>query len=249
MAYPELPDPIAAIRAMIAREQQALFDRVVPGSGPGCGVRSAAGAAAGAVRRNLFQRADDLRTLLASVPHRAANAIADLDRGAHTRALTAGEAALVRQAYGSRVNPGDVRIVDGAGWSAVAAVAFLHGNPAITVGNTIYVRHDRYRPDMTTRTDDVNTLIHDHMHVLQYKELGFARFGSRYLSELKANGGDPNRLYDYESRKLDFAHETLEGQAAIVGDYAGDRVSPKAADRQAGVRLQPRLHGTGIYGN
>lgn len=243
MAYPGLPDPLAAIRAMIAQGEQALFDRVVGGIG------SAAGSAVGTMRRNLFQRADDLKKLLVSVPHRAANAVADLDRGPHARRVTAGEAALVRQAYGSRVDPGEVRIVDGAGWSAIAAVAFLHGNPAITVGNTIYMRHDHYRPDLTTRTDDVNTLIHEFMHVIQYKELGFVHFGARYLTELKASGGDPNKLYDYKHRHLDFARETLEGQAAIVGDYAGDRVSPKLADQQAGARLQPRLHGTGIYGN
>lgn len=243
MGYPGFDDPIAAIRAMIAREQQALFDRVVAGMG------NAAGAAVGAARRNLFQRADDLRALLAAVPHRAANAVANLDRGPHARRLTAAETARVAEAYGSRIDPADVRIVDGAGLSAIAAVAFLHGNPAITVGNTIYIRHDRYKPDMTLTTRNLNMLIHECMHVVQYKELGFARFGKRYLDEMRENGNDPERLYKYKSRKLDFAHETLEGEAAIVGDYAGFRGSSNPGDRERAERLRPRLHGTGIYGN
>ncbi len=243
MGYPGLDDPIAAIRATIAREQQALFDRVVAGIG------SAAGAAAASAQRNLFHRADDLRLLLTSVPHRAANAIADLDRGWSARRPTAGEIAKVREAYGTRVDPNAVRIVDGSGLSAIAAVAFLHGNPAITVGNTIYIRHPDYRTDLSRAAAPINMLIHEFMHVIQYAELGFVRFGKRYLAEMNANGNDPNRLYDYQHRKLDFAHETLEGQAAIAGDYAGGRASPNPVARANASRLRPRLHGTGIYGN
>ncbi|UAJ09151.1 eCIS core domain-containing protein [Glacieibacterium megasporae] len=243
MGYPGFDDPIAAIRATIAREQHKLFDRVVAGIG------SAAGAAAGTARRNLFQRADDVCELLAAVPHRAANGIANLDRGWSARRLTAGETARVAEAYSGRVDPSAVRIVDGAGLSAIAAVAFLHGNPAITVGNTIYIKHEYYSADLTKTVGDVNMLVHEFMHVIQYKELGFARFGKRYLAEMRANGNDPDRLYDYKHRKLDFEHETLEGQAAIAGDYAGGRASPLAADQRNAAALRPRLRGTGIYGN
>ena len=243
MPFPQLDDPLAAVRRMISREANVLLDRVV-----GAAVDTA-GSAVRKAQRNLFQRADDLTTLIGEVPHKAAETITDLDRGFSARRLTAAEAARVTEAYGARVNPADVRIVDGPGLSAIAAVAFLHGNPAITVGNTIYIRHDKYKADLTATTRDLNTLIHEVMHVIQYKELGFARFGKRYLAEMKANGNDPNRLYDYESRKLDFAHETLEGQAAIAGDYAGGHASSKPTDRQDAERLRSRLHGTGIYGN
>lgn len=190
-----------------------------------------------------------MAALLTAVPHRAANAIADLDRGWHARRLTAGETARVREAYGSRVDPNTVCIVNGAGLSAIAAVAFLHNNPAITVGNTIYIGHKYYQVDLTGETDQINLLIHEFMHVIQYNELGFVVFGKRYLAELRANGNDPDRLYDYKHRNLDFAHETLEGQAAIAGDYAGDRASSAPNDQREAAALRPRLKGTGIYGN
>lgn len=243
MPFPQFDDPLAAVRRVISREANVLLDRVV-----GAAVDTT-GSAVHRAQRNLFQRADDLTTLIGEVPHKAAETIVDLDRGFSARRLTAAEASRVTQAYGARVNPADVRIVDGPGLSAIAAVAFLHGNPAITIGNTIYIRHDRYKPDMTLTTQDLNMLIHECMHVIQYKELGFARFGKRYLAEMRKNGNDPDRLYDYKSRKLDFAHETLEGEAAIVGDYAGFHASSNPADRERAERLRSRLHGTGIYGN
>ena len=95
MIYPALPDPIAAIRGMISREAGVLLDRVLTGAA------EAAGAAVRAARRNLFQRADDLTTLIGQVPHKAAEAIVDLDRGFHARRLTA-DAGHVTKPYGAR---------------------------------------------------------------------------------------------------------------------------------------------------
>lgn len=156
---------------------------------------------------------------------------------------------MVVEAYSFRVNPADVRIVHGPGRSPIAQVAFLNGNPAITIGNTFYIVAQRYRDDLSMTTDGIELLVHEYTHVVQYARHGFARFGKRYAAELRANGYDASRLYAYKKRNLRFEQETLEGQAAIVGDYASNRLSKAPEDREAAENLRLRLHGTGIYGN
>lgn len=232
---------------MISQAANALLDRVVGATA------DAARSVIVTARRNLFQRAEDLMALLGQVPHKAADIIADGFRGGAARLLTTGERHLVVEAFGYRVDPALVRIVRGAGRSPVAEVAFLHGNPAITIGNTVYVStetYDRYHAeDLSVSDRGIGLLIHEFTHVTQYASLGYARFARRYASDLRAHHYDPDELYDYPSRNLDFAHETLEGEAQIVGDYAEKRNSRVAVSRALAERARLKLRGTGIYGN
>lgn len=233
-----------ARRLLVAAERE-LLDRVIAAGSTG------AVAAAGRAHANLTGAIDSMMTMLGKLPHALANGIVDMDRGFSARRLTPGETAQVDEAFGSRIQPGLVRIVKGAGLSLIAQGAYLNGNPAITVGNTIYIRSDLKLPldDLSVRADGIELLLHEYTHVVQYATLGFGVFGKRYLTELRKLG-NADQLYKYKSRNLDWQHETLEGQAAIVGDYAASRASPKnASNRAAANLLRGKLKGTGIYGN
>ncbi len=243
MTFPGLTDPAAAVRAMIARGEQALFDRVVD---------AMATTTVDTARNKLRQQVEDLHRLLNAVPHRAAGAAADLARGRQARPLSAGEMALVTEAYTGRLYSPDIRIVDGPGRSVAAMLAFGHGNPAITIGNTIFVRHETYvsygGANLAQTEQGIGLIVHECMHVRQYATLGFRVFGIRYYSELRAHHNDPDELYDYEHRDLDFAHETLEGQADILGNYAEMRHSANPARRARADFAKKKLRGTGYYG-
>ena len=102
---------------------------------------------------------------------------------------------------------------------------------------------------MSKSYDGLELLLHEYTHVVQYATLGFAVFGQRYVRELRAHHNDPNELYDYGSRNNDWAHETLEGQAQIVGNYArATHAAPNPNRRRLADELRAKLRDTGIYG-
>lgn len=156
------PDPIAIARRLLNRAEKELVERII---------------AAGEIRGYFLSALQEFMTTLGKLPHATANWILDLDRGWHARRLTHVETQLVQEAWGSRINPADVRIVKGAGLSAWAAIAFRKGNPAITLGNTIYIKSDlKYltHSDLSNSLRGIEMLLHEYTHVVQYATLGFA---------------------------------------------------------------------------
>ena len=238
-------DPFDLVRRRfaqeLARQEQRLVNIVL--SVPG-----AVGDQAVAMTANLL--AESI-ALLGRLSHGAADAIVEASRGPYARPLTPREVRLVREAYGDRVVPSRVRIVPGPGFSAIAAAAFIKGNPAITLGNTIFLKPGLswLRPaELPRTTGGLRMLVHEWTHVIQYATMGYAAFGARYVAELAAAGGNADRLYDYQTRHLTFTGETLEGQAQIVGDLAGAVHGRTPADASRAQLLRSKLRGTGIYG-
>lgn len=245
LPFPSLPDPFEIARRALTRLENALLDRVVK-----AGSTAVATTVDGA-RHNMSAVAGEVMTLLGKLPHTLANGIVDLDRGTGARRLTGTEMQLVVEAYGARVAPADVRIVRGAGLSVFATIAFMHGNPAITIGNTMYLKSDLNEIDyaeLSNTMRGLELLLHEYTHVVQYATLGFGAFGKRYVAELRAHHNDPNELYAYETRNNDWQHETLEGQAQIVGDYTKARhAAANPMNSRLADQLRAKLAGTGIY--
>ena len=156
---------------------------------------------------------------------------------ANQRKLTAGEIALARTAFGTRIDYAKVRLRDGPGMQPLAHAAFAKGNPAITVGSTVYFKRG-YRPDFSERGADPTVFLHEMTHVWQYQTLGLGAFFARYGAELAAVGGKPSKMYQYESGDP-FDRAMLEAQAEMVADYRS------SADKKA--KAAPSLAGTGLY--
>ncbi len=198
------------------------------------------------------QRAAAAVVVLRQLPHHLADMLADSWRGPSARVLTANERLAIADVFGVRARPELLRIVDGAGQCAIAAAAFRNGNPAITVGNTIYLNPVSKWPvrDLAgdDTGDDLELLMHEVTHTIQYRELGFAVFLARYGSDMAAVRGDANEMYRYWRRSRPFDREMLEGQAEMVGNYTTLRHvrDPKLQPRQADLRR--RLRGTGYHG-
>jgi hypothetical protein len=93
----------------------------------------------------------------------------------------------------------------------------------------------------------LSLLVHEWTHVIQYAQMGYALFAHRYATELRTYG-NADRLYDYQTRNLPFAGETLEGQAQIVGDFAIAKRGRTPADATRAQTLRTKLRDTGIYG-
>jgi hypothetical protein len=238
-------DPFEYVRRRFANELARQERRIVDA------VLSVPGAAAERVAGKATQLLNETLDLLGRLSHGAADAIVEASRGPYARALTPRETALVAEAYGDRVPASRVRIVPGPGYSKIAFAAFLNGNPAITLGNTIFLKPGVVwiRPAELPQTmGGVRLLVHEWTHVIQYATLGYAAFGRRYADELASHGGNADRLYDYRTRNLPFNGETLEGQAEMVGDLAGASRGKTPADAVRVQQLRAKLRGTGIYG-
>jgi hypothetical protein len=238
-------DPFEIVRRRfageLARQERRLVDAIL----------SIPGQAVDAVTARVTVTLRDSLALLGRLSHDAADAIIDASRGPYARVLTQREQRLVVEAYGQRVPVSQVRIVPGPGFSKIAAAAFLNGNPAITLGNTIFLKPglDWLRPAELPQTlGDLRLLVHEWTHVIQYATLGYAAFGSHYAAELASHGGSADKLYEYQTRNLPFKGETLEGQAEIVGDLAGAMRGRTPADAAKAQMLRNKLRGTGIYG-
>lgn len=225
----------------LARHEQRLVNALL--SLPGAVVDNGRAAVAQLLTESL--------DLLGRLSHGAADAIIEASRGPHARPLTQRELRLVQEAFGNRLSPARVRVVPGPGYSAIAVAAFANGNPAITLGNTIFLKpgFDWLRTAELPQTiGGLRLLVHEWTHVIQYATLGYAAFGRRYAAELRSHGGDADQLYDYQTRNLPFAGETLEGQAQVVGDLAAATRGRTPADAVRAQMLRSKLRGTGIYG-
>jgi Domain of unknown function (DUF4157) len=197
----------------------------------------------------LNDKANQIKDKLASLPSDAANALADSMRGPKARTLTSGEQAQLNKIFSNRsIDLSNVRIVDGPGNNPAAAAAFRNGNPAITIGNTVYVKPGTYSADFSKTAKGVELLAHEFAHVDQYQDLGFGSFGAKYARDLASVGGDPNKAYRYETRNTTFKTETLEGQAQMVGDYAEYKAGGKNLTAAQVKDVENRLKGTGFFG-
>ena len=159
------------------------------------------------------------------------------------RKLTSGEIALARTAFGDKIDYAGVRLSDGPGNSPFAHMAFAKGNPAITIGSTVYLKTD-YCPDFSAPGENGRTFMHEMTHVWQYRALGMPAFFARYGVELAQAKGKPNDMYKY-SEATKFNDAMLEAQAQIVGDYHRAKTDGNAA---AAARLAKNLAGSGLYG-
>ena len=197
----------------------------------------------------LSDRAGELKDKLASLPSGAANALADSLRGPNARTLTSGEESQLRKVFGNNIDLSNVRIVNGAGYNPDAKIAFdIGGNPAITEGNTVYIKPDGYKADFSKDPDGIRTLAHEFAHVYQFQKMGFASFAAKYASDL-INIGDRNKVYDYKSRpNTTFKTDTIEGQAQMVGDYANFKAGGNKITAADAKDIERRLKGTGIFG-
>ena len=138
----------------------------------------------------------------------------------------------------------------GEGLSYIASCAFLNGNPAITLENTIYVKPGPKVPmsDFSRTPDGCDTLLHESTHVIQYATLGFSLFYSVYAAELVTVRGDAKKMYDFRHRHTTWAQETLEGQAQTVGNYAeASRRLDDPIFKERADEIVQRLSKTGIY--
>ncbi len=168
--------------------------------------------------------------------------MAEKDGGA--RRLTAGEIALARTVFGNEPPYDKVRLRRGAGINAAAAIAFMRGNPAITLVRTIYFNSPWHEDFSAANARDKADLLHEMTHILQYHRLGILGFALRYARDLAANRLDPNRLYKYKEAGTKFPKATLEGQAEMVGNYAEARL---AGDEAAIAEMAPWLEGSGLF--
>lgn len=157
------------------------------------------------------------------------------------RKLTAGERALAEAAFEPRqpIAYDKVRLRLGSGANPAAAAAFLKGNPAITLGHTVYLKQRKWSEDYSV-AGDASTFIHELAHVWQWERLGRVRFLARYARELAGVRFRPEALYAY-GENMPFDGATLEAQAQMLGHYAG----------AGGTRRQliaDNLKATGFYG-
>jgi hypothetical protein len=197
----------------------------------------------------LRDRAGEIKDKLISLPGAAANALADSMRGPSARTLTSGEESQLRKVFGNNIDLSNVRIVNGAGYNPDAKIAFdVGGNPAITEGNTVYIKSDGYMADFSKDPETIRTLAHEFTHVQQFQQRGFGNFFGRYAKDL-ATIGDRNKLYDYNSRtNTTYKTETLEGQAQMVGDYARYKAGDTRFSAERIKNIEARLKGTGLFG-
>jgi hypothetical protein len=214
------------------------------------------------LKDDLKMGAAKVAATLLNLNSKAANMLADSMRGPHSRDLTQGERRRVVEAFGSMIDLSDVKIVIGAGNNPIAKSAFGIGqNPAITIGNTVYINPDkvhgayaRYSSDFSKTDKGVEHLIHELYHVVQYQRHGFEDFGIRYGTEEAVFGPssdeifDRQAVYDYDKRSRKFDKETIEGQAEMAGRYAGLHAANKPWTWAERRQLEIRLEGSGIYG-
>ncbi|HYN45137.1 MAG TPA: DUF4157 domain-containing protein [Allosphingosinicella sp.] len=159
------------------------------------------------------------------------------------RKLTAGEIALAEAAFGTKIDYKRVKLADGPGNSFAAHIAFARGNPAITLGSTVYFKHE-FCDDFSRKGQNRKSYMHEMTHVWQYQKLGMAVFLLRYADELVMAGGKPNDMYKYDVGKTLFNEAMLEAQADMVGDYS-EALWASNASRKA--LLAKNMAGSGIY--
>ncbi|HEX6376697.1 MAG TPA: DUF4157 domain-containing protein [Allosphingosinicella sp.] len=159
------------------------------------------------------------------------------------RKLTAGEIALARTAFEDKIDYARVRLSDGPGSNPAAHIAFMRGNPAITIGNTIYFK-EGFSADFSAAGADGATFMHEMTHVWQYRTLGMPAFYARYGAELARANFKPGDMYKYKDEAR-FGDAMLEAQAQMVGDY---HHALSVGNASARARIARNLAGSGLYG-
>ena len=160
------------------------------------------------------------------------------------RRLTTGEIVLAQEAFGASIDYARVRLGDGGARNPIAHIAFANGNPAITLGSTIYFARN-YCDDFTASGKDRKGFMHEMAHVWQFQRLGMWRFLLRYAREFAAAGAKAPLMYAYRPGDTRFGAATLEAQAEMVGDYA-EALWTQSTERLA--RLARSLAGSTLYG-
>lgn len=212
-------------------------------------VRTAASTEVRQLTATVVQRAERLRRILSRLPHTVAEAMLDQFRQpSATRVLTAGERSNAVKAFGASAWPlvSKAMVSNGFGQNPIALLAFLNGNPAITLGNTIYCKATYWKANFAASRAGLPLFLHEFTHVIQWDRMGFSTFIRRYSRE-KKTCGSAEAMYDYAHRSTDFGHETLEGQAQMVEDYTRVLMHAPGADRIA-PELKRRLAGSRVYG-
>ena len=160
------------------------------------------------------------------------------------RPLTDGEIALALPAFGAAFDYARVRIAAGWAGNAIAAAAFANGHPAITLGRRVHF-HRRALAAFGASEAGKALLIHELIHVWQYRKLGLVRFLLRYVREFAQAGFHAPSLYSYVPGETRFGEATLEAQAQMAGDYS---IARWRGDEEALRRLARNLAGSGLYG-
>ena len=160
------------------------------------------------------------------------------------RGLVSGEIALAQAAFATRIDYSRVKLSDGPGNNPFAHMAFAKGNPAITIGSTVYFKQD-YGPDFSAPGCNRKCFIHEMTHIWQYRKLGMPAFFLRYGEDLLMAGGRPDDMYDYVAGADRFEDAMLEAQAEMVCDYAEALWTGNEARRN---QLAANLAGSGLYG-
>lgn len=164
---------------------------------------------------------------------------------AKQRKLTAGEIALARAAFGGKIAYDKVKLCDGPGMEPLAHIAFAKGNPAITIGATVYFKKD-YSADFSAAAMKAKrSFIHEMTHVWQYEALGMPAFFVRYGKDLVKAKGKPNDMYRYAHGTDRFGKAMLEAQAEMVADYSVALWRGNAAQRAIFAK---NMKGSGLYG-
>jgi hypothetical protein len=164
---------------------------------------------------------------------------------ANRRALTIGEVALGREAFGERLPYEKIRFVEGAGSNPIAKAAFRNGNSAITLGRTIYFGPAYYRPDFSIGKAAAKGLFtHELTHVWQYERLGTAWFLGKYAVQFTRSGFNAPSMYHYEQGKTAFRGAMLEAQAEMAGNYAEAKAEGDAARMSL---IAKNLAGSGLF--
>lgn len=163
---------------------------------------------------------------------------------ARRRKLTEGEIALARKAFGDKIDYGKVDLVEGAALNIPARLAFLKGNPAITMGSTIYFKRD-YCDDFCDPATKRYSYMHEMTHVWQWQQLGATRFLLRYTRDFLKVGGKPNDMYKYELGKTKFGEAMLEAQANMIQHYSE---ALWAGQETRKAEVAKNLAGGGLYG-
>ena len=160
------------------------------------------------------------------------------------RKLTEGEIALARKAFGDKIDYSKVDIVEGAALNIPAHLAFLNGNPAITMGSTIYFKKG-YCDDFADPATKQYSYMHEMTHVWQWQKLGWTRFLLRYGREFLKVRGKAGDMYIYENDTKAFGESMLEAQANMVQHYS-QALWAKNESKKGGVAK--RLADSGLYG-
>lgn len=140
------------------------------------------------------------------------------------RAYTEGEIAGLRPIFGDAIDYSRVRIHDGADGNPIAMIAFSKGNPAITLGNHIFINPNnpnRYSEDYSANNFSnmagfASFIGHESTHVWQHQNGGLNPF--RYGWEYFTIPGDGYAIDDLDSGSS-FGDLGYDRQGEVIRDF------------------------------